>query len=225
MLPSCRGFAAQSSDGRARHGLRRDFHARSLISIGMPLSAPRSPQTDRDALPRPATAAISHTLRDRGATDATIRTADAVPGTAGGHPGRIMYPAISQLSNASSKPYVLAYPVIAIRRLTGLAGTQPSAATHGPPEAGRVPASLPAETSCRRAPVTVDRRSPADLLAQGAEPRRVIGTVNTAELLVTRRSQRPVRNARLMAAFAVATTSGTADGPERRRSAPLCSSP
>lgn len=169
------GFAAQLIDG----ALGMAFGVISstlLISLGMPPAAASAGVHTVETFTT-GTSGISHILHKN--VDWKLFGRVAIPGMIGGILGAYV---LSNIHADVVKPFVLAY-LAAIGILLIWRGTN-HPPHHVPPKVvaplGLAGGFLDAAGGGGWGPIVT-----GNLLAQGAEPRRVIGTVNTAEFLVT----------------------------------------
>ena len=169
------GFAAQLIDG----ALGMAFGVISstlLISLGMPPAAASAGVHTVETFTT-GTSGISHILHKN--VDWKLFGRVAIPGMIGGVLGAYV---LSNIHADVVKPFVLAY-LAAIGVLLIWRGTN-HPPHHVPPKVvaplGLAGGFLDAAGGGGWGPIVT-----GNLLAQGAEPRRVIGTVNTAEFLVT----------------------------------------
>ena len=169
------GFAAQLIDG----ALGMAFGVISstlLISLGMPPAAASAGVHTVETFTT-ASSGISHILHKN--VDWKLFGRVAVPGMIGGVLGAYV---LSNIHAEVVKPFVLAY-LAAIGVLLVWRGTN-HPPHHVPPKVvaplGLAGGFLDAAGGGGWGPIVT-----GNLLVQGAEPRRVIGTVNTAEFLVT----------------------------------------
>ena len=169
------GFAAQLIDG----ALGMAFGVISstlLISLGMPPAAASAGVHTVETFTTGASG-ISHILHRN--VDWRLFGRIAIPGMIGGVLGAYV---LSNIHADVVKPFVLAY-LAAIGALLVWRGTN-HPPHHVPPKVvaplGLAGGFLDAAGGGGWGPIVT-----GNLLAQGAEPRRVIGTVNTAEFLVT----------------------------------------
>ena len=147
-----------------------------LISLGMPPAAASAGVHTVETFTT-GTSGISHILHKN--VDWKLFRRVAIPGILGGIMGAYV---LSNIDGDAVKPYVLAY-LAAIGALLVWRGTN-HPPHHVPPKVvaplGLAGGFLDAAGGGGWGPIVT-----GNLLAQGAEPRRVIGTVNTAEFLVT----------------------------------------
>ena len=169
------GFAAQLIDG----ALGMAFGVISstlLISLGMPPAAASAGVHTVETFTT-ASSGISHILHKN--VDWKLFGRVAIPGMIGGVLGAYV---LSNIHADVVKPFVLAY-LAAIGVLLVWRGTN-HPPHHVPPKVvaplGLAGGFLDAAGGGGWGPIVT-----GNLLVQGAEPRRVIGTVNTAEFLVT----------------------------------------
>jgi uncharacterized membrane protein YfcA len=169
------GFAAQLIDG----ALGMAFGVISstlLISLGMPPAAASAGVHTVETFTT-GTSGISHILHKN--VDWKLFGRVAIPGMIGGVLGAYV---LSNIDADVVKPFVLAY-LAAIGVLLIWRGTN-HPPHHVPPKIvaplGLAGGFLDAAGGGGWGPIVT-----GNLLVQGAEPRRVIGTVNTAEFLVT----------------------------------------
>ena len=169
------GFAAQLIDG----ALGMAFGVISttlLISIGVPPAAASAGVHTVEAFTTGASG-LSHIAHRN--VDWRLFLKLAVPGVIGGVLGAYV---LTQIDAASVKPFVLAYlGVIGIFLVwRGMTYTTSVKKVRAVRPLGLAGGFLDAAGGGGWGPIVT-----GNLLAQGAEPRRVIGTVNTAEFLVT----------------------------------------
>jgi uncharacterized membrane protein YfcA len=169
------GFAAQLIDG----ALGMAFGVISstlLISLGMPPAAASAGVHTVETFTT-GTSGVSHILHKN--VDWKMFGRVAIPGMIGGVLGAYV---LSNIDGEVVKPFVLAY-LAAIGVLLIWRGTN-HPPHHVPPKVvaplGLAGGFLDAAGGGGWGPIVT-----GNLLVQGAEPRRVIGTVNTAEFLVT----------------------------------------
>ncbi|MEO7655327.1 MAG: sulfite exporter TauE/SafE family protein [Sphingomicrobium sp.] len=169
------GFAAQLIDG----ALGMAFGVISttlLISLGMPPAAASAGVHTVETFTT-ATSGVSHILHKN--VDWKLFGRIAIPGIIGGIIGAYV---LSSIDATVVKPFVLAY-LAAIGALLLWRGMN-HPPHHVPPKVvaplGLVGGFLDAAGGGGWGPIVT-----GNLLAQGSEPRRTIGTVNTAEFLVT----------------------------------------
>ena len=169
------GFAAQLIDG----ALGMAFGVISttlLVSIGMPPAAASAGVHTAEVFTT-GTSGISHIFHRN--VDWRLLARLAVPGIIGGVLGAYV---LTQVDAGTAKPFVLAYLAAIGLFLTYRGVRYPP--EHKPAKVveplGLVGGFLDAAGGGGWGPVVT-----GNLLAQGTEPRRTIGTVNTAEFLVT----------------------------------------
>ena len=169
------GFAAQLIDG----ALGMAFGVISstlLLSLGMPPAAASAGVHTVETFTT-ATSGVSHILHKN--VDWSLFRRVAIPGIIGGVLGAYV---LTTIDAEVVKPFVLAY-LAGIGVLLVWRGTN-HPAHHVPPKVvaplGLAGGFLDAAGGGGWGPIVT-----GNLLAQGGEPRRIIGTVNTAEFLVT----------------------------------------
>ena len=169
------GFAAQLIDG----ALGMAFGVISttlLISLGMPPAAASAGVHTVETFTT-GTSGISHILHKN--VDWKLFGRVAIPGMVGGVLGAYV---LSSIDAAVVKPFVLAYLAVIGALLLWRGLNHPP--HHVPPRVvaplGLAGGFLDAAGGGGWGPIVT-----GNLLAQGSEPRRTIGTVNTAEFLVT----------------------------------------